>query len=91
MATKTIKKASPKKEASTFKTRSPLFLKQMSDAVNAKVEEKAEQLGVAKWVVIETILESTLGIDTGVDLNKWLGVNANRARTGLPPKGKVKK
>lgn len=91
---KTTKKASPKKEASKkvneFKTRSAVFFKQMSDDVKARLAEKAEQLGVANWVVAEKILENGLGIDnSGIDLNKWLGINANRARTGLPPKAKI--
>lgn len=89
------KKASPKKEASKvneFKTRSPIYLKQMSDDVKAKLSEKAEQLGVANWVIAEKILENGLGIEkSGINLNKWLGINANRARTGLPPKKKITK
>ncbi len=92
----TSKKASPKKEASKkvneFKTRSAIYFKQMSDDVKARLSEKAEQLGVANWVIAEKILENGLGIEkSGIDLNKWLGINANRARTGKPPKGNVTK
>lgn len=78
--------------APTFKTRSSMYLKQMSDDVKAKLSEKATLLGVANWVVAEKILEMGLGIDkSGIDLNKWLGVNANRARTGKPHKKKIVK
>ena len=96
MTTKTTKKASPKKDASPkqneFKTRSALYLRQMNDDVKANLAIKAEQLGVANWVIAEKILENGLGLDNnGIDLNKWLGINANRARTGKPYKKKTTK
>jgi hypothetical protein len=92
----TPKKKVSKKEipfkVNEFKTRSPMYLKQMSDDVNAKLEEKSGQLNIAKWLIIETILENALGIDKkGIDLNKFLGVNANRARTGKLARGKATK
>lgn len=88
-----LKAASDKKEAatSTFKTRSPMYCRQMSDDVKAHLEQKAGELNVATWLIVEKILENTFGIESGIDLNKWLGVNANRARTGKPYKKKVTK
>ena len=75
-----------------FKTRSALYLRQMSDDVNKALNVKANELGVAKWVVVEKILETNLGIDkSGIDIHKWLGVNANTARTGKPHSKKLTK
>ena len=78
---------------SEFKTRSALYLRQMNDDVKAVLDDKAKALGVAQWLIVEKVLENALGIDTSntIDLNKWLGVNAQRARTGKPYKKEVKR
>lgn len=76
-----------------FKTRSSLFLAQMNDDVKAVLEEKAADMGLAKWVIVEKILEIHLGIDTSeaVNLEKWLGINNSRARLGKPAPNQGKK
>ena len=75
-----------------MKTRSSFYCRQMSDEVLAKLEKKATELNVAKWLLAEKILEDGLGIkSSGIDVAKWIGINNNNARTGLPYKKKVTK
>lgn len=75
-----------------MKTRSSMYCRQMSDKVLVKIESKATELGIAKWLLVEKLLEDGLGIkDEGVDLGKFLGINKNNARTGLPYKKKATK
>lgn len=66
-----------------IKTRSPLYLSQMSDQVKAKLEQLAKDVGVANWVVVESILEKSFKIssENNLDLSKFLG-GPNKARTG---------
>jgi len=76
-----------------FKTRSSLFLYKMSDAVKAKLEETEQKTGVAKWLIVEKILEDSFGIrpDEGIDIEKFLGVTAHRAKVGKSRKKAVTK
>jgi hypothetical protein len=75
-----------------MKTRSAMYLRQLSDKVHAKLDSKATELGIAKWLLIEKILEDHLGIeDNELDLSKFLGINRNSARTGKPYKKKTVK
>lgn len=72
-----------------IKTRSAMYLRQMNDDVKSVVTRKAEELGVANWVVVEKILESALDIKgERIDIKKYLGTNANRARLGKAYKAK---
>lgn len=69
---------------SKIKTRSPLFCKQMSDEVKYHLNKKSKELSIANWLLIEVILEKSLGLDTSdhIDLSKWLGT-PQKLRTGL--------
>lgn len=81
-------KNAPSTEGASIKineleTRSPLYLRRMSDDVKARLSERAKKFNVAEWVVAEVLLKDALGITkTGIDLNEFLGLDKNRARIG---------
>jgi hypothetical protein len=75
-----------------MKTRSPLYMRQLSDKVHAKLDSHATSEGLAKWLLVEKILEKYFNIkDDGLNLAEFIGINKNSARIGLPYKKKVTK
>lgn len=77
----------------TIKTRSPLYLKQISDEVVRNVDRVARESGLAKWLLIEVILENHFDIknDNKIDLKKYIGINRTNARIGKPSTKKLSK
>lgn len=76
-----------------LKTRSPLYLKQLSDEVLKNVDRVARESGLAKWLLIEIILEDHFDIKNHnkIDLKKYVGINRTNARTGKPSTKKLTK
>lgn len=76
-----------------LKTRSPLYLRHMSDEVKSKVNTTADQLKISNWLLVEKILEDYLGIKNtdSVDVTKFIGTNRHTARLGKPYKKKASK
>lgn len=76
-----------------LKTRSPLYLKQLSDEVLKNVDRVARESGLAKWLLIEIILEDHFDIKNSnkIDLKKYVGINRTNARTGKPSTKKLTK
>ncbi len=58
------------------KTRKALYAKKCDVKIIEKIDNITEKTGVAKWVVIESILATSLGIKTNnkLDLKKWLKI-----------------
>ncbi len=79
--------------AAGFKTRSPMYLYKMSDKVKAKLEEAEQKSGIAKWLIVEKVLEDSFNLksDEGIDIEKFLGINANRAKVGKARKKPITK
>lgn len=76
-----------------FKTRSSIYFYKMSDKVHAKLEEVEKNTGLAKWLIAEKILEDAFGLqsDEGIDIEKFLGVTAHRAKVGKARKKNITK
>lgn len=58
------------------KTHKPLFCNKCDVRTIDKIDQIAEELEVAKWMVIDSILSSSLGFKSknSLDLSKWLKV-----------------
>lgn len=67
-----------------LKTRSALHLYKMSDDVKSKLAETEKATGLAQWLIVEKLLEDAFGIksDESINLEKFLGVTAHRAKVG---------
>ena len=76
-----------------IKTRSPLYLKNISDEVNEKLNVKASELNIAKWLLVEKVLEDYLGIKNtdSIDVTQFVGTNRTNIRTGKPYNKKLSK
>lgn len=70
--------------AKKLKTRSTYYQRQMSDEVKVKIKRKADEMGIAQWLLVEMILENALGISNqdSLDVSKWLAGNHSKSRTG---------
>lgn len=75
------------------KTRSPMYLYKMSDKVQGKLDDAERKSGIAKWLIVEKILEDSFGLqsDEGLDIEKFLGVTAHRAKVGKARKKAITK
>ena len=52
----------------------PLFVKKFRGKTNKKLEKISKDTGLAKWLLIDHIVSTSLGIETEskLDLKKWL-------------------
>jgi hypothetical protein len=74
-----------------LKTRSSLYLRQLNDDVKKALDKKSIELGIAKWLIIESILEKALNIKSSTEMIDFLGTSKTRARTGKPVKKQLTK
>ena len=52
--------------------RSSMNLYSMSDKVIAGMDKLSKDSGIAKWLIVEKILENSLKRNTKFDVKKWL-------------------
>lgn len=75
-----------------MKTRSPVYFRLMSDKVLAKVTERASELNISRWLLVENILEKAFNIKNDeMTVSDFIGVNRFTGKVGTPMRKKIKK
>lgn len=64
-----------------FKSRSPMYLRNMSDEVQTVLSELAKDLKQPRWLIMEKILEAAFNLDSNVqDVKVLLGIKTKKPK-----------